>query len=170
MERHEAVLTFAAMYDAVAATLSEIGTWTDQSASDATGFLALMSRNKFVVAMMTLKHVMTTTKPLSVTLQKGEMELIRALKYVKELTGVLENWRSGSGSGRFEAVFQDASNLLGEVQMDQLPLGCRGRLANPDESAKAYYRRTIYNPFKDYLLSDLRAHFMSHNTKGIQTL
>ena len=51
--------------------------------------------------------------------------------------------------------------------MDQLPPSCRGRRVTPEESAEAYYRRTVYNPFLDYIVTDLRARFQSHSTKAL---
>ena len=86
---------------------------------------------------------MKFTKPLSALLQKGELELISAIKFVNNRTDLMKKWRSGEGSGRFEKVCRDASIILGEVQLPR------------------------YNPFLDYIVSDLVTRFQSHNTKAI---
>ena len=75
-----------------------------------------MLKNDFVVALVSLKHVLSAIKRLSVALQAGDLELHRCLKYVNDFSDLLKRWRNDEGSGSFDNVFRDAEKVLGDVR------------------------------------------------------
>ena len=162
IERHDAVLVFVELFDAICAALENLAASGTEVSAEAECLLSAISRSSFLISVLTLKHALSLTKPLSMTLQNDEIELCKATELVSTVLKVLKNWRSGSGLGRFETVANEAEALNGSLQIDQLPSGKRNRRNQPDESARQYYERNIYNAFMDHLISDMQNRFQSH--------
>ena len=122
VERHDAVLTFIELYESVAMALIEIGESRSEYSSEAMGLLSTISTAGFVISLMTLKHTLAATKPLSIMLQQKQMELPRCAKHIKLLKAQLQTWRDGTGTGCYDVVHSDATQIVGELQIDDYHL------------------------------------------------
>ena len=169
VERHDAVLVFAELYDSIAMTLEQISQWNDrEAASEAICLLAAISRHEFVISLQCLKHVLILTKPVSIKLQAVDLELVGCLKHIRTVCNLLQTWRDGSGSGSFDNEYKDAEEMVGELRIDALPSASRRRRTTTQPTAsdpKTHYLHTVYLPFLDYLLQDFNDRFLQHSEK-----
>ena len=162
IERHDAVLVFVELFDAICAALENLAASGTEVSAEAQCLLSAISRSSFLISVLTLKHALSLWQNLSAWHFKT-----MKLNFAKQLSWFRQFWKysktgSGSGLGRFETVANEAEALNGSLQIDQLPSGKRNRRNQPDESARQYYERNIYNAFMDHLISDMQNRFQSH--------
>jgi len=138
------------LYLPVANTLNDISQSRDAAFAAAYTHLASITRTEFVIAMVVLNRVLAVTKQLSVSLQQVNKDLAKCLTEVEQQADLLRKMHEDSASG-FAAVTQETETLLGKPL--QLPRMC-GRQCHCDSRvAEDYYRRTIYIPFLDSIIT-----------------
>ena len=76
------------------------------------------------------------------------------MDHIRNLRHLFQQWRDGEGNGRYEKVHSDAAKL-GDIQIE-------GRRSRPPVASSAYdhFRQTVYLPFLDFVLMDLKERFV----------
>ena len=155
VERHDAVLTFILLKPSIEATLEDISNWPGEScASDCCAYLASMMRSEFLIALMSLKHLLGATKATSIALHGASLELPQSMDHIRNLRHLFQQWRDGEGNSRYEKVHSDTAKP-GDIQIE-------GRRGRPPVASSAYdhFRQTVYLPFLDFVLMDLKERFV----------
>eukprot|EP00731_Ephydatia_muelleri_P033934 Em0042g13a len=132
----------------------------------------ICSEPEFIVATSVMHEVLAVTKPLSVQLQKVGIDLIKAMSLMDETIACLEDKRSNDAS--FLTVWEVAESLASVADVDlKQPRQAqrqRNRVNMESCSDQEYFKRDIYYPFLDHILSELRSRFNKHNSRIITHL
>ena len=165
VERHDAVLTFVELFSPLVTCLTTCLDLDKDTATSAQMILNSISRPEFIVATSVMHEVLAVTKPLSVQLQKVGIDLIKAMSLVDETIACLEDKRSDDAS--FLTVWEVAESLASVAGVDlkqpRQVARQRNRVNVESCSDQEYFKRAIYYPFLDHILSELRSRFNKHS-------
>ena len=101
LERHDAVLNFVQLKPSTEATLEEISNWpVERCSSDCCTYLASLMQSEFLIALMTMKHLLGATKATSIALQGLSLELPQSKDHIRNLPKCFQPWRDDASSGR----------------------------------------------------------------------
>ncbi|CAH1724767.1 unnamed protein product [Aphis gossypii] len=163
VERHDSIITFRELYSYIVITLEELEKMSDsETACKAVGFSASIKRSEFLISLEIVANLFSYTKTLSLVLQSPKLELSKAFSHVNDVINVIENIRENSTS-RFETYFKNASDMAALVGEDiRIPRICgrqttRCNIQTTDPME--WYRITIFLPFIDHLISQLKIRF-----------
>ena len=172
VERHDAVLTFVELFSPLVTCLTKCLGLDKDTATSAQMVLNSISRPEFIVATSVMHEVLAVTKPLSVQLQKVGIDLIKAMSLMDETIACLDDKRSNDAS--FLTVWEVAESLASVADVDlKQPRQVqrqRNRVNMESCSDQEYFKRDIYYPFLDHILSELRSRFNKHNSRIITHL
>jgi hypothetical protein len=169
VERHDSVKTFTLLYKPIVDSLSTISQWRDSAAASASSYMAGLQKPEFLVAMLVMNRVLGITKQLSVSLQQVNKDLSRCISEVEQVKKIIQKFRDNA-DGEFAEIINEAECLLGEeIQLPRL-CGRQRNRTNPGESITAldYYRRTLYLPFLDGIISQLTERFTAHKQTALR--
>lgn len=79
----------------------------------------------------------------------------------------LQRWRDGQGTGTYDKIFADAQEMLGVIQIDELP-GARRQPRTGSTTPFDHYRQRIYLPFIDSMMSELENRFSAQSALAIK--
>jgi len=133
-----------------------------ETACKSIGFSASIKRSEFLISLEIVANLFTYTKTLSLVLQSPKMELSKAFSHVKNVIDVMDDIRENSIS-KFETYFKNASDMAAlvgeEIRIPRLcgrqTTRCNIQTTDPIE----WYRITIFLPFIDHLISELKLRF-----------
>lgn len=169
VERHDAVISFIQLYPAIQDCLTKCSALDSTTATTARMLLLALAQPEFIVATCVLSSVLSVTHGLSVHLQTVEIDLLQALSHVADVVAVLESRRQ-SAEDSFSTIWKQAGEL---ADVSETELKCPRTAARQTnrsnvsaDSPEEYFRRTIYIPFVDHVISDLHDRFDDHK-RGI---
>ncbi|KAJ8879776.1 hypothetical protein PR048_020384 [Dryococelus australis] len=155
VERYEAVMVSVQLLQPVAPALEGITEWEDKDASsNAFILLNAIGQPDFIVALFAKKLQATDADP--------ESALSSANCIISVLTRIRENAET-----KFKILFREceetARNGVSQITIPILVKGRQVHRANvPAENAEEYFRRAVFIPWADGLVSNLRARFTKH--------
>ncbi|XP_076030802.1 52 kDa repressor of the inhibitor of the protein kinase-like [Oratosquilla oratoria] len=161
VERHDAVLVFIEFLPLIAIFLE------DEMKLDANAglLLAAIRDPRFLVGLVVAETVLAHTLQPSRIIQKKEGDLVCAYALIREIGTLFAKFRADA-EVYFHAVFVKAEDLLVEVGSahDGIPIprvcARQTQRANvPAASAEEYYRRSVYIPFVDHVVAELKSRF-----------
>ena len=84
------------------------------------------------------------------------------MDHIRNLRHLFQQWRDGEGNGRYEKVHSSAAKL-GDIQIE-------GRRGRPPVASSDYdhFRQTVYLPFLDCVLIDLKERFVRAASSCVQ--
>ena len=114
----------------------------------------------FVVALEVLVSVLKVTKPLSVRLQRATKDIYNMSESVRNCITTLQGMRTNK---YLKKICKNAEQQHGAaVEMPRINARQRNRENHPVDSAKEYYRRSMYFPYLDVCLEQLRERPTAH--------
>jgi hypothetical protein len=127
------------------------------SACKAQGFLGAILSFQFLITLVVVKHYMAFTKPLSLSLQEVDMNLMRAAQECSELINFLKAKRSDETvfASLFDTAVELATKLGVEVNAPRNASAQRNRSNAPSRTTAEYYIRNLHHPFLDHLIEEL---------------
>ncbi len=165
VERHEAIITFLELFLPLRACLNKCLELDSETSTKAQMFLHSTESSDFLVAVCVLREILALTKPLSVFLQKEGVDLVKATGSIDAVTKVLREKRLNADTA-FQSVWSSAELLAKacdiQLSMPRQAAKQRNRSNVPADSAKDYYRISIYIPFIEHILQDMDTRFASH--------
>lgn len=150
----------------VVEALEYLSQWNEAAtASKAKTLLHAIQNAEFVVTLHCQVSVFSLILPLSRLLQKKTLDLEKAATLVLDLISVLKTDREHC-SEKFSNIFSKASDILSKLGAEMMvPRVTQKRQVHrvsvPSTSAEEYYRRAIYIPLLDSVISNLQARFSS---------
>lgn len=169
-EKHSAVERFAEMFPVVLATLQALQETGRDVATQAYQLHVSMESNQFIVSLVILRKVFLYTANLNKILQRVNVDLTNTCSYVKTVKTTLQNIRNES---EFSTLFEEAKQLSPSDIIVPRVTGRQTKRSNvPGDSAEVYYRRNIFYPFTEHVITELDARFKPHEETiaGIQLL
>lgn len=159
VERHEGHLQFQGesivkIYNA----LAEISTWQDRkTSSDAFSLMQAIRSPEFLLSVMCLSDILGVTISLSRLLQTPTLDLKKGTEAIEDTKSVLQEKREKAESvfnGLFYAVGEIAEKLDVDLKIPLVSLQT-SRQNHPADSCEEYFRRSIYIPLLDNVITDL---------------
>lgn len=171
VERHDALLVFVDQYTVILKALDVIGQQShDRKALDKARALGrAITDSGFVVALCCAKKVMAVTIILSRSLQTINQDLFEAMESVKYVENTLQSWRTDDNEwesadccGAYVVAQQLATsvNIVLDVPRLASKQTCRNNVQF--ESTSQYFKRAIWYPYVDSILTAVNEKFSSH--------
>jgi hypothetical protein len=169
IENHEGVVIFLELMAPVIDTLEEIATAeAGETGSKANELSAAMTKVEFIMTAVVIESFAALLLPLSVQLQTPGFDLMKVVSEVKLIIDVLEKRRENTDDV-FHDIYQSAVALCEKFEVElKLPrrVGRQTMRENyPAEDCEEYFRRSVFIPYLDDLISELAALFEKHQNK-----
>ena len=179
VERHTVLAEFAQIYEPTLVCLEAIGSnsdgiWNSKSMTEANGLLRSICSDQFIAAFQTNLYSSGYSKVLSCLLQGSTQDILTAYKEVEVVKDVLKGVRQNA-TKEFEEVYKSMCKMVKLHDRDELsiPRRCSRQTLRSNVEAdtpQAYWRRAVFLPFVDHLISELSSRFTQLNKKAIQGL
>ncbi|XP_046583681.1 52 kDa repressor of the inhibitor of the protein kinase-like [Haliotis rubra] len=152
--RADALFTFLSCFDVVVDALDNLKDMGDDKASS---HLNNILRFDFIISLVTAEHVVQSTVVLSKVLQKKSVDLVEAVEEARVVKTVLRDERDDNGvwTELFQKAVEVGQNHDVEAKIPRLAGRQRHRVNVPAETPQVYYKRALYLPFVDHLLSEI---------------
>lgn len=163
VELHESLINFQSLYPIVQDVLEDISQWPDNTASGkATQFLAAMIRPHFVISLCICSRFSGLLRPISKSLQDPTQDLIQCIKQIEVIETVLRDCREDCIID-FKTIFEKAESLNGEHLRIPRKVGRQTKRSNYEtDDPETFYRQSIYIPYLDGLLTQMKERFNDH--------
>lgn len=162
IERHEAVLTFMEHLPALPTVLEAIASSPEGRGNNAFAFLHSILSSEFLISVVVLAEVLGVTLPLARKLQATYIDVLKASQLVEATIQSIQEKRDNS-SDTFKELYNQATDLAKEmgteIQMPRTTARQKNRSNVPTESAEVYYRMSVYIPFLDFIINELKTRF-----------
>jgi hypothetical protein len=166
VDRHDSVIVFMELIKAVLDCLEVISVWPDKdSSSGANQILNSVKQPEFLVALHVVGKVFAVNLGLCRSLQKENIDLVKALKLADDVLQIIEDWRANAESV-FAELFVDVANLCSDLDVELAkPRLSKRQLARcniPAETAEIYFRVAVFVPFLDSFCVQLKDRLLAH--------
>ena len=184
VERHTAMEDFHSLYEPLVMCLSQIShppcgaakdqvKWDTKSTTEADGLLKDIQSSEFLIAFYICRYFFRYTKDISKQLQGASKDVLSAYEDISDAISCI-NVARGDGEARSGTILQEA-NAASELSGQQitLPRCCTAqtcRSNHPADSPEEFWRRSVYIPFADHLVSELKSRFNQLSTTAISGL
>ncbi|CAI6351604.1 unnamed protein product [Macrosiphum euphorbiae] len=149
--------------------------WKDSSSTDANMFLKCIQDSEFLVSLYVTKVLFSYGLPVCKQLQKERIDLKKTVDIVENLIQSLMNVREDA-EHEFKRIVDEAqttAELIGTSISRKRITSKQTNRANPQnlKSTEDYYRVTVFLPYIDNFISQLKDRFVNHKTfKRIRVL
>jgi hypothetical protein len=171
VERHDAVLTFVNIYDAIILFLEKCDTLDTATAAKARILMTSLISPDFIVGLLCLESVLSVTLRLSTCLQTVGIDLFKSKSMIDNVVNTLQNKRNDTNAS-FSIIWEKATKMAEKNDIEMKPRRIVSRQSNrentPHDSASEYFCHTVYIPLLDHILTDMRTRFAPHNTLSFQ--
>lgn len=187
VERHEAHEVFFALFPSIVRALEAMSNerlfanqfgetawnWDADSKSKANSLLHAVSNFQFVITQVTTMKCLSVLKPLSVKLQKRDIDVFQAYNHIKDFKSELQDIR-----GDIEKFCTDwysmATTTARKADIEPtMPrvVGRQQHRSNVEaETPKDYYKRALTIPLLDHLISEMDTYFDPNNDAVMSSL
>jgi len=121
----------------------------------------------FLVSARVLSDGLSMTHRLAEFLQSVQTDLLHAMSYDHDVVAVLEK-KCETADDSFGGIWTQAQKLAGpydtELVLPRLNIRQCNRVNVPAGSPQEYFKRSIFIPFLDHVLGDLKERFADHNS------
>lgn len=162
-ERHESVLRFKLCFENIIECLELISEWKDkESSSKARTLSDALLTTKFITSLYCLSYFLSLTINLSKLLQNKCIDKTKAQSLVKDIISVLNEKRENAESC-FANIFKEVENLHEKLNLTILMPRTTARQRNraniPSSGAQEYFKRSIFIPLLDNVITDINFRF-----------
>lgn len=145
---------------------SEDWSWDRQTKVTAQGLLASLTSFSVLITFVFVRYVLDTIKPLTLKLQKRDIDIFTASKLIEEHVDRIKEIRTAVDT-EFESCFEDAKQIADDLDIViKIPRVCSKQQHRENVSTtnpKDYYRSVVAIPFLDFLLSELNSRFQKED-------
>ena len=161
VERHDSVIVFYDLLPAIVGTLHEVQESTSdvKVASLAGCYLNAICNFQFVFALSACVAVFGITRPLSLQLQSPSVDITKAFELVDICTESLTACRDSHFRSVFKSAEEMATTLDLAVEVPRISTKQQHRGNVKTSSPYDHYRVNVFNPFVDYVLSEMKTRF-----------
>lgn len=173
IERHEAVLVYFDLLPYIVESLEGMKCWdAPDTRTGARQILSGILSTSFIISLVCMESVTAILRPVSVSLQKTDADLISVLQQVENVLSLFRKWRVEYDS-TFSELYQRAKSMGEqmdvEFQSPRVPRRSvyRGNSGGNASSCEEYYRTNMYIPLLDNFISDLENRFGPHQKSSL---
>lgn len=152
--RADCLNVFVTSFQVIVDTLNELSESGDNKAR---GLHSSILKWDFIVTAVILQHIFECTHRLSVYLQSTELDLVQASKEAKVCSTVFQVERNDDAV--WDALVDKAADIAAFHNIDPSIPRRAGRQQHREnveaDTPSAYWRRAVYFPFLDHLVSEL---------------
>lgn len=166
VERHYSVRTFIELLHPLLSALDKIKDWSDKkTATEAQLLQSAIERYDFLLSLFVTDYIFSITLPLSLYLQKENLDLSTAVNSAMMVKKSLEEIRI-KGEVNFSPIFKKVIEKCQDlgVSVSRPRVTGRQTMRNnvPSETNEEYFRRSLFIPFLDSTIQSLDQKFESH--------
>lgn len=172
VERLDAISLFVQLFPLVVESLTAIQEFQDtETSSQAFSYLAAIQKPTFLVSMVVANQIFSLSHGLACLLQSKQMDLNMCIDLCEDLQKEMEDFRS-----HFHPVYKEAESVAEVIGIKlEIPRTTGRQTQRPNFETKCpeeYFKLSIFLPFVDYYISQLKDRFLNHKEilKNIQTL
>lgn len=176
VERYNSVEIVYDFLPVILSSLEEMITWSDKdTATKANQLLFALQATEFHVSLSIIHNIFQFTKPLSIYLQKTNIDLCEAINHINIIINELMTIRENA-TIVFNELFKKIESKSKEMDVDiKIPRlakrqkhRCNIAMSTPEE----YYRVGIFIPFIESIIDQLNVRFNNHREviSGFQAL
>lgn len=171
--RVTALEKFVTYYIPITRAMMTITRWKDSTASSkAQSLLSAITNSQFIVALYTTVAVLQNTDILSKQLQSKTVDICAAMESINDIVDVLDDTRSNAIQS-FKTIYSWMLDSIMPLKIEiTAPRQCQRQTqrSNPlTPSPENYYRQTIFLPFLDTVLAQMKLRF-TEKTKSVKLL
>lgn len=168
IERHDSVLVFVELFDAVVEALETVSLWQEREASSgAHQLLCALNQADFLVALYVMNKVFSISMPLSRLLQSEGLDILAAIEAARAVELALQNLRKDAKEefGEIFTLVQSRAAKLGVTISIPRRTGRQTQRCNiSTNSAEEYFRISVYNALLDHFIAQLQERFSAHKS------
>ncbi|CAI6356965.1 unnamed protein product [Macrosiphum euphorbiae] len=126
--------------------------------------LASIKTPQFIMALTVVKPIFSIMKNLSVFLQKEDCDLSLCIDYANHVYDEINEMRCDSDL-KFKSLYAAAKEMADKLDINLAPprnIGIQKNRDNYEGGPEEYFRRSIFHPFLDHLLMQLKIRFLEH--------
>nr|CAI5847964.1 unnamed protein product [Callosobruchus analis] len=166
VQRHDAVMIMVQLFTPIITSLQEISLWRDKdSSSGAHMLIDALSQSNFIISLLCLEKLLAFTLPLSKMLQSKNIDLASAMNIVEDVESSVQNLRENADA-EFQKIFEEAKQKAElcdiEIKIPSLANKQMHRINVPIDNCVKYYQISIFLPWLDSFLSNLKERFSKH--------
>ena len=171
VERHDALMSFIELYDAVVEALAAMSDWDDPATRrGSAALLTAVTSVEFVVTLFATADVMSVMRPLSVKMQGRGQDLAQATHLIEVARSELQEKRANVDEA-FREVFDRATSVMTrhaiEVRVSTHKKRPQGA---PLQTPEEFYRVASYIPLLDEIVEQLERRFSKHVQKAASAI
>lgn len=168
VERHDSIILFLELYEAVIDALEIISGWTDRdTASSANQLMCAIKQAEFVVTLHIVAKVFGISLPLSRFLQTENTDLAEAMLLAAVVENAISDIRTDVDQ-EFHVIYakveRKCANLGIELVLPRITKRQTHRFNVAADSPEEYFRVSICIPFLDSFISQLHERLLAHKT------
>lgn len=176
VDRHSSVETIHDFLPVLVNSLEEMITWPDKGvATKANQILLTLGTSEFNISLSVIIKLFQYTKPLSVYLQKKNIDLVEAINHINTFLNELMNIRENAEivfSDLFKNLIKRSNEMDIEIKIPRLAKRQKHRNNFSTENPEYYFRVSIFITFIDSIIQQLNDRFNNHKEiiSGFQVL
>jgi len=118
VDRHDSIIIFHELFDAIVDSLLEVCTWIDKDASSrAYQLLCAIRQPEFILATYIPGHVLSLSLPLSKFLQTKNIDLVEAIQTVDNVINIIKQLRLNYKS-KFKIIFNNVKSKCDALNIE----------------------------------------------------
>lgn len=169
VERHTAVMQFFTGISEIMDSLQKINNWNDRESSSKAKILLNSMDCEFIIVLYVASHIFSITQ---IILQKKNLDKQSAVNCTNKTIDILNKLRLESKK-EFEDLYFKAVEKMDKLEITvkkPRTISIQHHRQNPEiQNIEDYYRVTVYNPFLDFMIIDMKSRF-TEETLGVFNL
>lgn len=167
VERHDSVIIMVELLEPVLYALEEISSWKDKSTSSLADLLHTgIQKSTFLISLFVIEKIFSFTLPLCKYMQSENIDLCAVIEHVAKVESIFGNIRLNS-EDEFKIIYDKAEKLISNLFNNHITTpriaGKQTYRSNIDSnSPEMFYRTTIFIPFLDHVIFQLKSRFLNH--------
>ncbi|XP_050512966.1 52 kDa repressor of the inhibitor of the protein kinase-like [Diabrotica virgifera virgifera] len=164
VERHDAVIVLAECFECIISALQVvIENHKNNAAIEAASLHTSLCKFEFIITLTIMSKMLSVTLTTSKYLQKETLELGAALEKISLTEKTFSNMRTDDEFSKVFNMAQELANKLEVPVMVPRIVGTQRFRSNIESrTPEKFYRRTVYIPYIDEIMTSLKDRFLSH--------
>lgn len=168
IERFHSIHDFIELIDCVIESLEIISLWDNiETSSQANNLKNAILQSDFLVSLLVVSKIFALGLQLSKSFQNTNIDLRKAVTLAEDTLKELEHLRN-TAENEFKNIFHDVSILAKKLDVQivvpRLTKHQQNRINIQSHTPEDYYRISIFIPFLDIFISEIKCRFIEHKT------
>ncbi|XP_041357674.1 52 kDa repressor of the inhibitor of the protein kinase-like [Gigantopelta aegis] len=148
--------------------------WDAKNVTDANGLLCQITTSSFIVAFKCAKYLFGYTSALAVMLQGTTMDVIKAYQEIQLIIDTFKDMRNKAEEKFKNCIFPDILKMGRVANIEiSVPRRCGQQTLRANvhgDTPKTYWRRAVFIPYLDGIISQMRIRFCQLSSTVVRGL